>query len=361
LTVEGRTTRLLAYTDAQLWGGAEESLAGLVSALDNRFDVSVVGVDRTVLDRVVRRRPGANSYLVPPFGGKLDVRSLWAHLRAFRAARPDICHLNLRVPSSCQAGLFAAALTTPFRIVVVEQLPLPSRSGFVRRWRRWASRLYGAHVAVGEASARAIEREFGLLPGSVRAVHNGIVPAVPAARAMPGGGRVIGTLGRLVPQKGHDVLVEALTELPDARAVIVGEGPSRAELEQLARRLGVDDRLELPGWSDDAPGYLPTFDVFVLPSRDEGLPLAMLEAMLAGVPVVASDVGSIREAIEHDRSGMLVPAGDPHALAVAVRLLLDDAELRARLAEAARTTVSSSFTAQVMASRYEQIYDEVLA
>jgi glycosyltransferase involved in cell wall biosynthesis len=252
-------------------------------------------------------------------------------------------------------------LTTPFRIVVVEQLPLPSRSAFVRRWRRQASRLYGAHVAVGEASARAIEREFRLLPGSVRAVHNGIVPREPGARPAHGDGQVIGTLGRLVQQKGHEVLLEALTELPGARAVIVGEGPNRSELERLARQLGVDDRLELPGWSDDAPGRLPTFDVFVLPSHDEGLPLAMLEAMAAGVPVVASDVGSIREAVEHDRSGLLVRPGDPHALAAAVRSLLDDADRRTRLVEAARRTVLSSFTAAVMASRYEHIYDEVLA
>lgn len=354
------TPRLLVYTDAVTWGGAEECVGTLLAHLDERFDVSVVAVDGAILERLVRQRPGASGRLVPPFRGKRDLVSLRAHVRAFRAARPHLCHLNLRVPSSCQAGIVAAVLTTPFRIVAVEHLPLHSRSAFVRWSRRQAAHLYAAHVAVGERSARQVERELGLAPGSVRAVHNGVESADPGRDAVRGAGPVVGTIGRLVSQKGHEVLLAALAELPGVRGVIVGDGPARPALEQLAARLELGNRVELVGWSDDARSYLSAFDVFALPSHEEGFPLVVLEAMLARVPVVATDVGSVSEAIEHRRSGLLTPPGDATALAAAVRSLLDDDELRRRLAGAAYEAASASFTAAAMAARYEQLYDEVL-
>lgn len=353
-------TRLLAYTDATTWGGAEECLTTLLRELDGRFAISVVGVDRSTLDRVAARCPGVLVYLVPPFHGKFDFGSLWAHARMFRRLQPDICHINMRIPSSCQAGIVAAMLTGA-KIVAVEHLPLYSRSSFVRWSRRQASRLYAAHVAVGEASAKEVEWQLGLPAGSVRTIHNGVVPTDPVRRQATGGPPVVGTLGRLVAQKGHDVLLQALELLPRVRAVVVGEGPDRARLEQLAADLGVADRLELPGWSDDATRYLSNFDVFVFPSWDEGLPLAILEAMLAGVPIVTSDVGSIREAIVNGDSGLLVPAGDPAALAGAIRCLLDDAALRRRIVANARRAALKSFTATAMAMRYTELYDEVLA
>lgn len=352
--------RLLAYTDSTAWGGAEECLATLFAELDDGFAAAVVGVDATVVGRIASARPGTSVRVVPQFGGKFDVRSMYQHARAFRALRPDICHINMRVPWSCQAGILAALLTRRARVVAVEHLPLHSRSPFVRWTRRHASRLYDAHVAVGKTSARTLEAELGLPHDSVRAIPNGVRPLGERVASRSGPPSTIGTVGRIVPEKGHEVLVRALCELPGVRAIIVGDGPSTDDVQQLARRLGVSDRLELRGWSSEPETQLATFDVFVLPSFEEGMPLVVLKAMFSGVPVVATRVGSVGEMIEDEVSGLLVPPGDAAALAAAVRRLLDDGELARRFARAAREAACASFTARAMADRYAALYREVV-
>jgi len=351
--------RLLAYTDAFTWGGAEECLGTLIGQLNGRYEITVAGTNRNVVERVAARRSDAAVLHLPPVENKFDVAAVAAHVRAFRRARPDICHINLRTPYSCQGGIVGGAVSSA-RIVAVEHLPLHSDSAFMRWSRRQAARLYAAHVAVGDRAARWVEREMALPQGSVRTIHNGVTRF--AADDVPDlevRGPVVGTFGRLVSQKGHETLVRALIDLPGVTVVIVGEGPRRAFLEQLADHLGVRDRLILPGWDDQARRYLPLFDVFVLPSRFEGFPLSILEAMLADVPVVASSVGSIAEAVEHKTTGLLVAPDDPEALAGALRLVLEDKALARRLAETARQRAEQLFTAEIMAAEYERVYEEV--
>lgn len=287
------------------------------------------------------------------------MRSIVEHVHAFRRLAPDICHVNLRTPYACQGALIAAVLTRT-RIVAVEHLALHSPSGFMRWSRRRLAPFYAAHVSVGVHSARLVEAEVGLPPGSVSTIHNGVLevelPPAPAEPHAP----VLGSVGRLDEQKGYELLVEALPDLPGATAVVIGEGPLRAALEARAAELGVSDRLRLPGWSDEARGSLPTFDVFVLPSRYEGLPLSIVEAMLAGLPVVATAVGSVAEAVEDGVTGFVVPPGDRAALVAALRKLLDDPELRLALGEAGRARARREFTARAMAARYERLYDEIV-
>jgi glycosyltransferase involved in cell wall biosynthesis len=170
---------------------------------------------------------------------------------------------------------------------------------------------------------------------------------------------VIGSLGRLEPQKGYDVLVHSLSELPGVTAVIVGEGSERGRLVRLAERLGVSERLVLPGRSDDARRYLTIFDVFVLPSRFEAFPLAIVEAMLAEVPVVATDVGSVSEAVLEGQTGTLVARDDPSSLAGAVRDLLEDPQRARELGRRGREVAVERFTSAAMARAFEALYDEV--
>src|SRR5205823_4013374 len=120
-------------------------------------------------------------------------------------------------------------------------------------------------------------------------------------------GPVIGAIGRLAPEKGYDLAIHALRDLPEATLVLVGDGSERERLEAIARELGVAERVQFTGWSDEPRRYLPGFDAFVLPSRQEGFPLAVVEAMLAGLPVVAADVGSVSEAVVDEETGYLVP------------------------------------------------------
>jgi glycosyltransferase involved in cell wall biosynthesis len=169
----------------------------------------------------------------------------------------------------------------------------------------------------------------------------------------------VGSIGRLEPQKGVDVLIRALADVDDATLLVVGDGSERERLEALARAVGVSERIEWKGWSDTPRNYLGALDVFVLPSRNEGFPLTALEALLAGTAVVASDVGSVAEAIRDGETGLLVPPEDHVALAEALRRLLADQTLGSRLGERGRQMVLDHFTADHMTKAFESLYDEL--
>jgi colanic acid/amylovoran biosynthesis glycosyltransferase len=168
-------------------------------------------------------------------------------------------------------------------------------------------------------------------------------------------------VGRLVSVKGHGVLLEAIARLGEAgqpvTATIVGDGPRRASLERLARRLAIDDRVAFAGavGQDDIGRFYEDADVFCLPSFLEGIPVVLLEAMAFGVPVVASQITGIPELIEHGRSGLLVRPGRPDLLADALRSLLVDPERRAALAAEARRRVGSEFELGASAERLEHV------
>lgn len=179
-------------------------------------------------------------------------------------------------------------------------------------------------------------------------------------RARPVAGPIVGAIGRLEPQKGFDVLLRALRVVPDAAAVLVGDGAERHALRELAAHAAIADRVIWIDWTADARSYLPWFDVFVLPSRFEGFPLALLEALLAERAVVAADVGDVAEAVLPGETGLLVPPEDPGALAVAIRQLLSDDALRRRLGARGRDLVLSRFTASHMTRSFERLYDEIL-
>jgi glycosyltransferase involved in cell wall biosynthesis len=349
--------RLAAYTDAVELGGAEKALANLLAELDPSIEITLLGVEPPVLDALLAHRPGASAVLLPPIAGKSDVRAIAAHVRAVVGAGADVLHVNRQSP---WAGRYAilAALAARLPVVAVEHLPMAIHKRWQRTLTRWASSRMAAHVAVGERAARLVEHNAGLPPGSAHAVHNGVALLAPEPSVRTIEGPVVGSVGRLDEQKGYDVLVDALPHLPGVTAVLVGEGPARHALERRADALGVGDRLVLLGWRSEPLRELPTFDIFALPSRYEGFPLAIVEAMLAGLPVVATAVGSISEAVVDGVTGRLVAPEDRGALASALQELLDDAELRMRMGERGRERARARFTAAAMARSYERIYAE---
>jgi glycosyltransferase involved in cell wall biosynthesis len=273
---------------------------------------------------------------------------------------PSIVQVNLRTPYAAQWGLLAAILAPGSRVVAVEHLPLHSYSAGTRWFKRHTSRRLAAHVAVGERTAREVEADAALPAGSIRVIRNGVAaPAgVIAERLAPS--PVIGGIGRLDTQKGFDVLVRTLPSLEGGvTAVVVGDGPAAGELKQLAQAEGVLERFVLAGPRASARAALLGLDVFVLSSRFEGLPLVVLEAMASRVPVVATDVGSVREAITDGETGLLVPPESPDALARAIGRLLEDAALKARLVEQAYAVWADRFDVARMIRDYESLYAEV--
>jgi glycosyltransferase involved in cell wall biosynthesis len=221
-----------------------------------------------------------------------------------------------------------------------------------------------AHMIVANSAAAAArlgaER---VAPRRVAVVPNGLDASVFSTRPVTRVRRIV-TVANLRPEKAHDVLLAAAADVvalrPDVEFIIAGGGPLREQIEADVRRRGLARHVRLLGHCDDVRGVLAAADLFVLPSRSEAFPNAVLEAMAAGVPVVTTAVGGLLELIEQDRTGMLVPVDDPRALAAAILgLVANPARANALAAEARRTAERYSFTRMVDA--FEALYLDQLA
>ena len=170
---------------------------------------------------------------------------------------------------------------------------------------------------------------------------------------------IIGYIGRLVQGKGLDIMLQSLAYARDSikfKAALVGDGPLRNELEDMAARLGLQDRVRFYGFQEKRLEFLKGFDVFILPSLSEGIPRCLMEAMAAGVPVVASDIPGCRNLVKHEDTGLLFTSEDSHNLAKAILDLAGNQSKRLKLAARAAEFVREHFSAQRIARDYEKLY-----
>ncbi len=183
------------------------------------------------------------------------------------------------------------------------------------------------------------------------------------ALGLPANALVAGTVGRLVEVKNHSLLLRAVAQLAprqgDLHCVIVGDGPLRDGLKAEAAGLGLEGRLHWLGHRADAARIAGLFDIYVSSSTTEGTPMAVLEAMAAGTPVVATSVGGLPHVLEHGAAGVLVPSNDVTSLATALETLLGDRARRAALGAASRTRVQQQFSLTACARRYAEVYAEL--
>ncbi len=224
------------------------------------------------------------------------------------------------------------------------------------------------YVAISGAVASALEKG-GVDLERIRVVYSGVpadgVPRAsdPAARlrarnllGLSGDVPALGIVGALTGEKGQEVAVTALRDLPaDVKLVLIGDGPDRQRIEETARSLGVSERVVLAGFRPDTGGLWPAFDLALAPSRHEGLGTAVLEAMAAGVPVVASAIDAFREVLKEGAAGELVPPGDAKMLARAAGRVLCDMEMRARMARAGLDRVKD-YSTENMVRGTESVY-----
>jgi glycosyltransferase involved in cell wall biosynthesis len=221
-----------------------------------------------------------------------------------------------------------------------------------------------------EGEQRGMRCRWVLLQNGVDTEHFRLPPADPQARAALGldpRRPVVGTIGRLEDRKGHDQLLRAAgamlagTNGRRPQLVIVGDGPLRERLAGQARTLGVADSVRFEGTVADVRPVLAAMDVFVLPSHAEGMSNALMEAMAAARPVVATAVGGNTEVVTDGETGLLVPPADPDAIARAVDGLLRDPERASGLGAAARQFVTRHFGARARVAELERLYEERLA
>lgn len=352
-------------------GGAERVVVRLLCALDR---------DRFQPVLLLFRRAGVYLPQVPPDVpvvdcGRYASGGRWLWLARFvgllRAERADVIVSFL---------WFANALTVMARtvsgvsgrLVVSERVTLTgAREGFfTEAFRRLALatlyRFADRVVPNSRAMARQLVRVLGLPSAKVVPLPNPLdVDAILARSRGPTHGRPeevpwVAAMGRMTPQKGFDLLFRAVARLGHpCRVAVLGEGPDRSRLEALAAELGLGERVEFPGFLENPYPLLASATVFVLSSRYEGFPNALVEAMALGLPCVATRCPTGPEEIITDEvDGLLVPVEDPDALAAAIDRLLADPALRARLGEAAARR-ARDFDLPVVVRRFEDLFEEV--
>ncbi|MBL8514284.1 MAG: glycosyltransferase [Betaproteobacteria bacterium] len=227
---------------------------------------------------------------------------------------------------------------------------------------RIASWRYRAVVLVSDAIAAYIARDIGIANARLTTIRNGIAALdVSRVERREDGVRFI-TVGRLAEVKNQAMVIRAFHDAgcKDAELWIAGDGPERANLEQLSSDLGLTGRVRFLGFCDDVTPHLAQCDIFVMSSHYEGISIAVLEAMRAGLPVLGTDVGGMRETVEPGHTGELVPAGGVDALAACMRRVAASSSERQRLGTAGRAKMLREFSMENMVGRYEELYKKPL-
>jgi glycosyltransferase involved in cell wall biosynthesis len=359
---------MLLITLAEV-GGAQSYVAALLPALVERYDVVLAAHGEGPL-RAAAADAGARfvplRHVRRPIRPWRDLAGLVELSRLLRRERPQILHA-----SSSKAGvlgrLAAAATRVPIRFFTVHGWAFSAYSGLTSVLYRIADRLMEPLTTVTICVSEN-ERAAGLEAGTCSAersvvIRNAVdVSAAPRSRHDRAVPRLI-AVGRLKAPKDFLTLLRAFAALPSGsfEALLVGDGPDRPAVEAEIRRLGLQACVELAGERGDVPALLADSDLFVLSSRSEGLPVSVLEAMAAELPVVASGVGGLAELVVDGETGILVPPGDSSALAAALGRLVEDRELRRSLGAAGRARAETSFDLGSFRRAHVELYERRLA
>lgn len=306
-------------------------------------------------------------YLVRELDPRADLRVLWELRAALRAFAPDLISTHC-TKAGWVGRVVARAMKLPVVVTAHGWLMTPGALGPFERaaWvaERSLAPLADIVIAVSHYD-RGIACEHRVVrPDKLRVVHNALPDVRSELQARPGDSppRIISVCRFDIP-KDPLTLIGALARLPRERpwtCEVVGDGPMRPEVETAIKAAGLEERVALLGTRDDVPARLAQAQIFVLPTRREGFPISILEAMRAGLPVVASDVGGIGEAVLGNTTGALVPARDPEALAEALRPLVLDPALRTRQGEAGRRRFVEEFAFPKHLRRIWAVYAEAI-
>lgn len=303
-----------------------------------------------------------------PMGGDLDLRLVLRLRRLILRCRPDIVHLHSRAGADLWGGLAARLAGVP--AVCSRRVDNPEPRWLVALKYRLHDRVIAISEGIGQVLLAG-----GLPPAKLRVVRSAIDCGrfehpckrahVCAVLRVPVQSRLVGVVAQMIPRKGHRFLIEGLPRLiqdfPDLCVVFFGKGPAETALRAQASAAGLNGHLVFAGFRDDLPEFLPCLESVVHPALMEGLGVSLLQAACAGVPIVASAVGGIPEAVRDGINGILVPPGDPPALTTAIQRLLSDRALAVRLGREGRRLVREEFSVDAMVEGNLATYREALA
>jgi len=373
--------RVCHVASGDLWAGAEVQIASLLGALRRYKDLQVSAVvlnEGRLMDEL--RMLGIPVTLLDE--SRLGSFEIFTALKSHvRHARPDIIHSHRYKEHIL--GVFAAKLShNPIVIQTYHGLEENLRgvaalkmAGYTWLNTIVTNLLAQGVIGVSEDIAARLRRRLPF--ARVRCIRNGLDLERVASNVdgtqlrqelgIPLDAFVVGSVGRLMPIKGIEYLIRGFGllmrdgEAQSNRLIIVGDGPLRISLDQLAQEQGVAAQTMFLGERRDVYDVMRAFDVFTLPSLHEGVPMVLLEAMAIGVPIVASGVGGIPEVVTDGKEASLIPAQDPQAIVKALRALRDSTELRERMIEAARHRVEAQFSICNTAGLVRDLYRELLA
>jgi glycosyltransferase involved in cell wall biosynthesis len=374
VNLRSRRGRLLLVVDSLDMGGAERHVIALGSGLaEVGHDVTIACSSAGVLasmanDAGLHVRPLLNyrikRHLSFPFAYQLG--------RFLRRQCFDLVHAHIYASAAASA---VATLGMHIPLLLTEHTEASWRTYHARLISRFVYRRASHIIAVSEAIRSRLVDVDKVPQSAITVIPNAYLPppqSLPKLqlRHLIGrpSGPVIGMVARLQPEKGVVDFLEAAKDtlqiFPDGNFVVVGDGPLRHELAQKAEQLGIARHVQFLGLRLDGPALISQFDILVVPSipslSGEGTPLVVLEAMAAGVPVVATAVGGIPEQVRHKREGLLVPPGNHRAFGEAIMTLLGDPVLAQRLGQAGRKRISRVYSYTAMLSRIDSVYSTVL-
>lgn len=303
-----------------------------------------------------------------PMHGDLDVMMIGRLYRLIRALKPDLVHLHSRIGADMMGGV--AARLAGVAVLHTRRVDNPEPRWLVAL----KYRLHDRVIAISEGIARVLLAE-GLPPAKLRVVRSAVVAdrfarpcragLVRERLGLPDDARLLGVVAQLIERKGHRVLLDALPALldeqPRLHVLFFGQGPLAAALQQHVESAGLSERVHLLGFRDDLSELMPCLSLLVHPALMEGLGVSLLQAAAAAVPIIASRVGGIPEAVMDGVTGLLVPPGDPAALEQAMRRLLCEPLLRERLGRAGAERARREFGTDAMVEGNLNVYRELLA
>ena len=332
---------------ADLCAGLSPTCASTVVCLSDKPGLKPDGVEVIGLD-------------LPPHG--FSFRGMLKLARLLRSSRADVIHSHGRGAAAYAAGarLLHRSACMVHTVHRADGDLLSGRNLIRGKMTKAMDHV----VAVSCAAADAFAAANSVDGAGISVIHNGIDTArfAMTTETQRTGNRLC-SIANLSSDKDPATLLQAFRlvrkERPDASLLLVGDGPRRDEITRMIDAMGLADAVEMPGFRNDVPEILSRADVFVHASHTEGLGIAVLEAMAAGVPVVATGVGGLMEIIEDGVTGLLVEPRNPEALTEALLHLLSNADLRCHLADAARERASANFSLESMCAKYRALYSKV--